>query len=150
MDIKTYARRYRNSRVSEVEKYLAQGRIRGAVIENGVWNVPNADKVEYRPKKKRPTVEDDIIDILKALHGNWYVDAETLCLSEPDFADRVNLLKQAGLIKDSQKPCDGVTSTGLTLTSEGLQVASNKKQVILELWQKLFAGISEGAIRAMS
>lgn len=58
--------------------------------------------------------------------------------------------KQAGLIKDSQKPCDGVTSTGLTLTSEGLQVASNKKQVILELWQKLFAGISEGAIRAMS
>lgn len=68
----------------------------------------------------------------------------------PDFADRVNLLKQAGLIKDSQKPCDGVTSTGLTLTSEGLQVASNKKQVILELWQKLFAGISEGAIRAMS
>lgn len=85
MDIKTYARRYRNSRVSEVEKYLAQGRIRGAVIENGVWNVPNAAKVEYRPKKKRPTVEDDIIDILKALHGNWYVDAETLCLSEPGF-----------------------------------------------------------------
>ncbi len=149
MDVKTYAKRYRQSRISDVNNFLSQGRIRGAIKKNGIWNIPDAAKIEYRPRKKNPTAEDNVIDILKALHGNWYVDAETLCLSEPDFADRVNLLKQAGLIKDSQKPCDGVTSTGLTLTSEGLQVASNRKQVILELWQKLFAGISEGTVRAI-
>ena len=153
MNPSEYAKRYHRSNRKQVQKWLDEGRIRGAVLSEDGWDIPEGAKVEFRPsplRKRKDTVDDNIIDILKAIYGNWFVDAEVIGLSNSDYRDRVALLKELDLVTDSDSPYDGVASTGLRLTSRGLQDAPKNRGVILDLYQRTMAALVEGSIRSQN
>lgn len=150
LDIFSYAKRYRNGDTSSVRRFLSQNRIRGAILSWNDWDIPEGAKVEYKPRtRKISTYEDNIADILKALYGNWYIDAGVLCLTDEDYNDRVALLREIGYVTDASKPCDGITSTGLALTSEGLVASSQRKNQLLKMYKATLESVSEGVTKAM-
>lgn len=151
MNISDYAKRYRKGDVRAVKKYLSQGRIRGAILANNEWEIPDGAKIKYRPRfRKSNTCKDNVVDILKALDGNWYIDASILYLSEEDYLDRVVLLHKMGFIVDSTRPFDGVTSTGLSLTPQGLEASAHNKKQLLAIFDATVTSLSEGVTRALT
>lgn len=140
-----YAQRY-GKRKKQVLSWLDKGRVRGAVLVDGEWVIPADARVDYYVRKRRNrSMVDDTRDILKALEGYWYVDAEVLGCRDKDFADAVAILESMGFVRATGTPCDGVTCTGFALTPEGIQAAAEKKKVFLELYKATIESISKAA-----
>ncbi len=149
MDATTYAKRY-HEKIKDVEKWLREERIRGAVrTKNGTWDIPEDAKVEYFVRKKHGRkTDDDAFDILRALRTRRYIDAELLGCSHIDFRDTIDSLEKIGYLAPSVRAADGITSVGYKITNKGLEASSYMKAFFLTVYRESVAALARGAVEA--
>ena len=144
-----YAKRYKKSK-RQVKTWLEEGRIRGAVFSNEVWDIPREAKVEYYVRKRRNRgVVDNVRDVVKALEGFWYIDEVVLGCTEYDYEYILRILESMGLIVRSDVLKDDITNVGVELTTDGLIAAKKSKMSFVKIYGITIESISKGCFEAV-
>jgi len=86
-----------------------------------------------------------MFDFVRALDRRLFVDARILRCAEADFDDMIELLVNAGIVRESGAHADGKWHTGYALTLRGSEYAALRKaDFVSSVVRPIVAGVAEG------
>jgi len=134
---------------SEIKRLIEKGRIAGVVHDDRVgYLVPEDALVNYAPRQKSSrSLTDHAFNLMRGLHSVQNVNHEILQLPRPQYESLIVSLIDKGLIRRDRP--ERAYDSGLALTSDGMELAAQKKRSFSRIYEATVRATAEGVVRGL-